>query len=178
MSGLAPDRGNHVTQPPPNFNDSLASFNSDLRDDSEHVSFWRRGIRSHDEVWSPEKIEMQGMIFRNECLVNELSNFLGCRGRLDAIKSIQCLGCGHVVRGRTDATYTRCDLRHVFRRTSLRKFFEASELRHLEVCFLHFPGGIQENLYFPVALQTGYRINSDTAPDAGCLFHGAGISGR
>ena len=116
------DRAHQVAELLADADDFLADLEADGVDDAEDVAFLPRRVRADDEVGPAEEEEVQGVVFDDEGVVEELADLPAGGRRIDMVEVVEGFGGGHVVGHRADAADAGGDLGHVLGAAALANF--------------------------------------------------------
>ena len=137
---------------------------------TEDVPLGGRGRGPDDEVRPAQSIEMGRVVGRVEDAVEQLSQLLGGRRRLDVEERVEGLGCRHVMSLGAHSADPRRKVRHILRGPPHAKPLEAAELRDLQVGVGDVPLLVEEDVDLPVPFETGDRIDRNPS-HGGCSAH-------
>ena len=161
MDHLAAEVGDQLAQPPAHADDLLADFEPDLLDHADDVALLGGASGPTMKSGPPSTIDVQGVVFEHEGVIDQLADLAAGRGGLDLVEVVQRLGGGHVMGGRADAADAAGDLRHVLRRAAEAEHLEAAQLGDLQVGALDVALVIEEDVDLAVAFEAGDRVDGD-----------------
>ena len=132
---------------------------ADFLDNAQDIPFRRRSGGADDEIRSGEGVEVGGVIGSEKDAIEQLTEFLSQRRRVDVKQGVERLGGGYVVRlGAHPADAIR-QIGHILCRTPHAELLEPAQFGDLEVDVGNVTLVGEKDVDLPVAFQASDRVD-------------------